>query len=69
MRSKKQTLFHYDEIGLLEPEYKNENGYRYYTIQQAEAYSVIDMLKEIGMSLAEIKDFLHSKTQRRLLIY
>lgn len=63
---KKQTLFHYDEIGLLEPEYKNENGYRYYTIQQAEAYSVIDMLKEIGMSLAEIKDFLHSKNTKKI---
>ncbi|WP_212928230.1 MerR family transcriptional regulator, partial [Oceanobacillus oncorhynchi] len=63
---KKQTLFHYDEIGLLEPEYKNENGYRYYTIQQAEAYSMIDMLKEIGMSLAEIKDFLQSKNTKKI---
>lgn len=63
---KKQTLFHYDEIGLLEPAYKNENGYRYYTIQQAEAYSIIDMLKEIGMSLAEIKDFLQSKNTKKI---
>lgn len=63
---KKQTLFHYDDIGLLEPEYKNENGYRYYTIQQAEAYSMIDMLKEIGMSLAEIKDFLQPKNTKKI---
>ncbi|MBM7644838.1 DNA-binding transcriptional MerR regulator/effector-binding domain-containing protein [Scopulibacillus daqui] len=59
---KKQTLFHYDDIGLLKPEYKNENGYRYYSVQQAEVFSVIEMLKEMGMSLAEIKDFLHFKT-------
>ncbi|WP_068677645.1 MerR family transcriptional regulator [Oceanobacillus sp. Castelsardo] len=59
---KKQTLFHYDDIGLLKPEYKNENGYRYYSVQQAEVFSVIEMLKEIGMVLAEIKDFLHFKT-------
>ncbi|MCY8196596.1 MerR family DNA-binding transcriptional regulator, partial [Bacillus spizizenii] len=24
---KKQTLFHYDDIGLFSPEIKNENGY------------------------------------------
>src|SRR5699024_5353295 len=59
---KKQTLFHYDDIGLLNPEYKNENGYRYYSVQQAEVFSVIEMLKEIGMSLTEIKDLLHSQT-------
>jgi len=59
---KKQTLFHYDAIGLLKPEYKNENGYRYYSIQQAELFSVIEMLKDIGMSLAKIKDFLHFQT-------
>lgn len=64
---KKQTLFHYDEIGLLQPEYKKENGYRYYSVQQAEVFSVIDMLKEIGMSLAEIKDFFHFKTPKETI--
>ncbi|GGG24473.1 multidrug-efflux transporter 2 regulator [Lysinibacillus alkalisoli] len=59
---KKQTLFHYDAIGLLKPEHKNANGYRYYGIQQTELFSVIDMLKDIGMSLYEIKDFLHFKS-------
>ena len=59
---KKQTLFHYDDIDLLKPEYKNEYGYRYYSVQQAEVFSVIEMLKEIEMSLAEIKDFLHFQT-------
>jgi len=59
---KKQTLFHYDDIGLLKPEYKKENGYRYYSVQQAEVFSVIEMLKDIGMSLAEIKYFLHFQT-------
>lgn len=59
---KKQTLFHYDEIGLFKPEYKNPNGYRYYSIQQIETFSVISMLKEIGMSLEEIKAFIALKT-------
>lgn len=59
---KKQTLFHYDEIGLLKPDYIKSNGYRYYSIQKVEMFSVIDMLKEIGMSLLEIKGFLSNKT-------
>jgi DNA-binding transcriptional MerR regulator/effector-binding domain-containing protein len=64
---KKQTLFHYDDIGLLKPDYKNENGYRYYSVQQAEVFGVIEMLKEIGMSLEEIKDFLHFKTPKETI--
>ncbi len=61
---KKQTLFHYDDIDLLKPECKNENGYRFYSVQQAEIFSTIDMLKEIGMSLTEIKDFFQFKTSK-----
>ncbi|WP_062110215.1 MerR family transcriptional regulator [Bacillus niameyensis] len=64
---KKQTFFHYDDIGLLKPEYKNENGYRYYSVQQTEIFSVIEMLKEIGMSLAEIKDFLQFKSPKEAI--
>lgn len=59
---KKQTFFHYDDIGLLKPEFKSANGYRYYSVQQTEIFSVIELLKEIGMSLAEIHDFLHGKS-------
>ncbi|SHN34958.1 MerR family transcriptional regulator [Gracilibacillus kekensis] len=59
---KKQTLFHYDEIGLLKPEYRSENGYRSYSVHQVEIFIVIDMLKEIGMSLTEIKNFLQFKS-------
>ncbi len=28
----KHTLFHYDNIGLFQPEFTDENGYRYYTL-------------------------------------
>lgn len=58
---KKQTLYHYDAIGLLKPEHKNDNLYRYYSMQQTEVFFVIEMLKDIGMSLTEIKSFLHTK--------
>ena len=64
---KKQTIFHYDEIGLLKPDYKRANGYRYYSIQQVETFSVIEMLKEIDMSLAEIKHFLEIKSPEKTI--
>jgi len=59
---KKQTLFHYDDIGLLSPAVTGENGYRYYSYAQLEVFSVISMLKEMDMPLKEIKKYLDSRT-------
>ncbi|MCG7334440.1 MerR family transcriptional regulator [Sporosarcina sp. ACRSM] len=64
---KKQTLFHYDEIGLLSPEIKTDNGYRYYSYHQFDVFSVIQLLKEVDMSLQEIKRFLEDKTPLELI--
>ena len=64
---KKQTLFHYDEIGILSPEIKNDNGYRYYSYHQFDVFSVIQLLKEVDMPLQEIKQFLKSKTPLELI--
>ena len=43
----KQTLFHYDAIGLLTPHFKDEKGYRYYSYQQFDLLYVINILKEM----------------------
>ncbi|MBT2573092.1 MerR family transcriptional regulator [Bacillus sp. ISL-51] len=59
---KKQTLFHYDEIGLLSPELKKENGYRYYSYNQFELFQVIGLFKEVGVPLKNIKPLLKGKT-------
>lgn len=56
---KKQTLFHYDEIGLLKPARVDSNGYRRYSHDQYQDYLLISCLKEAGMSLSEIKDYLN----------
>lgn len=37
----KQTLLHYDDIGLLSPEYKSANGYRKYSYNQFELFYII----------------------------
>ena len=55
---KKQTLFHYDDIGLLEPALVKNNGYRYYSYAQYEDFLIIACLKEAGMSLKDIASYL-----------
>lgn len=50
----KRTLHYYDEIGLFSPEYKGENGYRYYTCFQTVQLELILILRKIGLSIEEI---------------
>ncbi|ASA20184.1 MerR family transcriptional regulator [Paenibacillus donghaensis] len=57
----KHTLFHYDEIGLLKPEFTNSKGYRYYSIQQCYVLDIINVLKRAGSSLQEIKGFIQNQ--------
>ncbi|GKX67068.1 MerR family transcriptional regulator [Inconstantimicrobium mannanitabidum] len=64
---KKQTLFHYDDIGLFSPEIKTENGYRYYSVQQFEVFNVILALKELKMPLKEIKEYMDNRTPESLI--
>ncbi|OCA91816.1 MerR family transcriptional regulator [Pseudobacillus wudalianchiensis] len=63
----KQTLFYYDQIGLFSPEHKNEKGYRYYSIRQIELFFVIDLLKDLGMSLNAIQQYMQNKSPERFL--
>ncbi|MFF2447948.1 MerR family transcriptional regulator [Neobacillus sp. NPDC058068] len=63
----KQTLFYYDQIGLLSPVVKNEKGYRYYSIRQIELFFVIDLLKELGMSLNDIHHYTQHKSPESFL--
>ena len=58
----KNTLIHYDEIGLLKPHYVTENKYRYYNANQIEEYFTIAGLKDLGFSLQHIKAKLQSST-------
>lgn len=64
---KKQTLFHYDEMGIFKPAKKDANGYRYYNYPQFEVFGVISILKEMGMSLQEIKNYLDHRTPEGLI--
>lgn len=63
----KDTLFHYDRIGLFTPELVMENEYRYYSIYQLEIFDTILQLKEMDMPLMEIKEFLRHRSPDKML--
>ncbi|KAF6617132.1 DNA-binding transcriptional MerR regulator [Paenibacillus jamilae] len=63
----KQTLLYYDQIGLFSPIYKNDKGYRFYSIRQLEWFNVIELLKDLGMSLKEIQQYMKHKSPASFL--
>lgn len=64
----KQAILFYDKKGILKPEYIDpSNGYRYYTADQLELLDSILMLKEMGLSLEEIRSFLENRSDRQAI--
>lgn len=63
----KHVLFHYDSINLLSPVFVDHNQYRYYSLQQYDTFRMIHMLKKLGMSLEDIKAFIHQRTPDQFL--
>ena len=64
----KHTLFYYDEIGLFSPEWKEEKtGYRYYTYAQLDTFDVIYTLRELDMSLEQIKGYMQNRSPLKFL--
>ena len=63
----KKTLFYYDEIDLFKPEKVMSTGYRYYSEYQLETFSIISTLKDIGMPLKEIKNYMNNRTPESML--
>ena len=62
----KRTLHYYDEIGIFSPDYKGDNGYRYYDYMQGVDFEYIKMLKELNMGLDEIKKYIDSPNEEDL---
>lgn len=59
----KRTLHYYDEIGIFSPDYKGDNGYRYYDYMQGVDFEYIKMLKELNMGLDEIKKYIDNPNE------
>lgn len=63
-----ETLRHYDKIDFFKPLYTDIfSGYRYYIESQAEDMKKVQKLKEVGLSLQEISDFIKTKDINILL--
>lgn len=65
----KQTLIFYDKTGLFRPAYVDpQNGYRYYSAKQIDSLDTILIMKKIGFSLKEIREYMaHYHTADSLL--
>ena len=61
-RTTRDTLLHYDRIGLLSPESRGENNYRYYSSGQLAVVNLIRTCQALGMTLAEIKALKDNRT-------
>ena len=63
----KRTLHYYDSAGLFSPSCKGENKYRYYDYLQGIDFEYIRMLKELNMSIEEIKDYMRHPGEEEFL--
>ena len=56
------TLRHYEKQGILKPEQVSHSGYRYYSNRQIWVLNIIRTLRELDVSLPEIREFLKDRT-------
>ncbi len=63
----KHTLFYYDKVGVFCPEYKDEHGFRAYSSLQIESFFVLQSLKEMGVSLNNIKAYLEERSPTKCM--
>lgn len=63
----KETLFHYDRLGLLRPQLKGENGYRYYDVRQFLQFDMITLFKDTGTPLREMRACLAAAAEGDIL--
>lgn len=59
----RETLLHYDEIGLFKPVKRANNGYRYYSVNQVQDFLYIKALRDMQLSLQAIAEIRNGKTE------
>lgn len=64
---KRDNLRFYDRIGLLKPEMRGENGYRYYTRRQLSSAYLIGGLRTLDVGLEDIKRYSADRTPEKML--
>ena len=62
----KRTLHYYDEQGIFSPDHVDANGYRCYAVRQLYPFIMIRLLRQMGLDLAEIQDYMSHRSPARL---
>ncbi|MBD5807028.1 MerR family transcriptional regulator [Limosilactobacillus walteri] len=62
----RRTLIFYDQKGIFKPAKIMTNGYRYYKYEQIYQINFILGLRELGLSVEEIKDYLNDSSSEAL---
>ncbi len=63
----RELLRFYDKIGLLTPEYRGENTYRYYGFRQIELANLISGLRSIDVGLEDIRSYLGERSPEQMI--
>jgi DNA-binding transcriptional MerR regulator len=66
-RTTRDTLLFYDKIGLLAPESRGANRYRYYSGKELLKVNFIRTFRSLGVPLKEIKELLENRTPELVL--
>ncbi|RUR30629.1 MerR family transcriptional regulator [Vreelandella nanhaiensis] len=61
-----RTLHHYDALGLLKPSGRTEAGYRLYNVRDITRLQRIQLLKNLGFTLADIASLLQDDTRHSI---
>lgn len=64
---KRENLRFYDRIGLLCPEHRGENNYRYYSRHQLGTAYLVGTLRGLGVGIEEIKQYSSLRTPEKSL--
>ena len=63
-----RTLHHYDQIDLLKPSVRSDNGYRYYTDKDIQRLDDILLYRALGFSLKQVGEIIVSAPEQRMSI-
>lgn len=63
-----RTLRYYDQIGLLTPSYKENNGRRYYSEEDLFTLEKITLLKSLALPLEDIQNVINKLSFRHILV-
>lgn len=62
----KDTLLYYDKINLFKPALVGSNGYRYYEASQIEEFWTLSSLRDMGVSIKKLSDYVAAPSPERL---